>query len=61
MHDAIEHLVTLFERGALTRTELIQGLVAAVQPIGSTENAAGASDESTFRGRAMNHVTLSVT
>ena len=61
MHDAIENLVALFERGALTRTELIQGLVAAVLPIGLTENAAAASDEPTFRGRAMNHVTLSVT
>jgi catechol 2,3-dioxygenase-like lactoylglutathione lyase family enzyme len=62
MQDSFEHLVTLFEKGTLNRQQLIQGLLAAVAPISTVAHAhADTSTMSTFRGRSLNHVTLSVT
>jgi len=62
MQDPVENLVALFENGTLNRQQLIQGLHAAMAPIGVVAHAhAGTSTISTFRGRALNHVTLSVT
>ena len=62
MQDAVEHLVTQFENGTLTREQLIQGLLAAVAPSSRLAHAhADTSPTSTFRGRSLNHVTLSVT
>jgi catechol 2,3-dioxygenase-like lactoylglutathione lyase family enzyme len=62
MQDPVENLVTLFEKGTLNRQQLIQGLRAAVAPISMVAPAhADTSTMSTFRGRSLNHVTLSVT
>jgi catechol 2,3-dioxygenase-like lactoylglutathione lyase family enzyme len=62
MQDAVEHLVTLFENGKLNRQQLIQGLLAALAPLSMGAHAqADTSTTSTFRGRTLNHVTLSVT
>src|SRR5688572_1155511 len=59
MQDAVENLVTLFENGTLNRQQLIQGLLATMAPNSMGMNAH--ADTSTFRGRSLNHVTLSVT
>lgn len=62
MQDAVEHLVTQFENGTLNRQQLIQGLLAALAPSSMGAKAsADTSTTSTFRGRSLNHVTLSVT
>src|SRR5436190_9498935 len=62
MQDSIENLVTLFEHGTLNRQQLIQGLLAALAPISMVANAhADTTSTSSFRGRSLNHVTLSVT
>src|SRR5215470_2311744 len=62
MQDSVENLVTLFEKGTLNRQQLIQGLLAAMDPISMVADArADTSTLSTFRGRSLNHVTLSVT
>jgi catechol 2,3-dioxygenase-like lactoylglutathione lyase family enzyme len=62
MQDAVEHLVTLFENGTLNRQQLIQGLLAAMAPRSRGAHVpADTSPTSTFRGRSLNHVTLSVT
>jgi len=63
MREAVEHLVTLFEQGRLGREQLIQGLLAAVAPRAVAANAGFEPTPSnpTFRGRSLNHVTLSVT
>jgi catechol 2,3-dioxygenase-like lactoylglutathione lyase family enzyme len=62
MQDSVENLVTLFENGTLNRQQLLQGLRAAMAPISMVAHAhADASTVSTFRGRSLNHVTLSVT
>jgi len=62
MQDSVENLVTLFEKGTLNRQQLIQGLLAAMPPISMVADAqADTSTLSTFRGRSLNHVTLSVT
>ena len=62
MQDAVENLVTLFENGTLNRQQLIQGLLAAMAPLSMVAHAqADTSTTSTFRGRSLNHVTLSVT
>src|SRR6185295_17416606 len=62
MQDSVENLVTLFENGTLNRQQLIQGLLAALAPISMVAHAhADTSTTSTFRGRSLNHVTLSVT
>ena len=62
MREAIENLITLFEQGTLSREQLIQGLLSAV-PLGGAANAGTEPTLSnpTFRGRSLNHVTLSVT
>jgi catechol 2,3-dioxygenase-like lactoylglutathione lyase family enzyme len=62
MQDAVENLVTLFENGTLNRQQLIQGLLAAMASNGMAAHAhADTSTVSAFRGRTLNHVTLSVT
>ena len=62
MQDSVENLVTLFENGTLNRQQLIQGLLAVMAPISMVAHAhADTSTSSTFRGRSLNHVTLSVT
>ena len=62
MEDSVENLVTLFENGTLNRQQLIQALLAAMAPISMVAHAhADTSTSSTFRGRSLNHVTLSVT
>jgi catechol 2,3-dioxygenase-like lactoylglutathione lyase family enzyme len=62
MQDSVENLVTLFENGTLNRQQLIQGLLAATAPPGMVAHAqADTSTSSAFRGRSLNHVTLSVT
>src|SRR5215813_1999329 len=62
MQDSVESLVTLFEKGTLNRQQFIQGLLAAVIPITTAAHAhADTSTISAFRGRSLNHVTLSVT
>src|SRR6185369_1586687 len=61
MQDSVENLVTLFENGTLNRQQLIQGLLAVMAPISMVAHAhADTSTTSTFRGRSLNHVTLSV-
>ena len=62
MQESVENLVTLFENGTLNRQQLIQGLLAVMAPISMVADAhADTSTTSTFRGRSLNHVTLSVT
>src|SRR5215472_15961884 len=62
MQDPVDNLVTLFENGTLSRQQLIQGLHAAMAPISVVAHAhADAPTISAFRGRSLNHVTLSVT
>src|SRR5215475_16126222 len=62
MQDSVENLVTLFEKGTLNRQQLIQGLLAAMTPTSMVADAqADTSTLSAFRGRSLNHVTLSVT
>ena len=62
MKDSVENLVTLFEKGTLNRQQLVQGLLAAMAASSMVADAqADTSTLSTFRGRSLNHVTLSVT
>ena len=62
MQDSVENLVTLFENGTLNRQQLIQALLGVIAPISMVAHAhADTSTSSTFRGRSLNHVTLSVT
>lgn len=62
MQDSVENLVTLFEKGTLSRQQLIQSLRAAMAPISmGAHGHADTSAVSAFRGRSLNHVTLSVT
>src|SRR5262249_40217505 len=62
MQDSVENLVTQFEKGTLNRQQLIQGLLAAMAPTSRVAHAQpDTSAMSTFRGRSLNHVTLSVT
>ena len=61
MQDSVENLVTLFENGTLNRQQLIQDLLALMAPTSRVAHAhADTSTTSTFRGRTLNHVTLSV-
>jgi len=62
VQDSVENLVTLFENGTLNRQQLIQGLLAAMAPTSMMAPAhPDTSTTSAFRGRSLNHVTLSVT
>lgn len=62
MLDELEHLVSLYDRRAVTRRQLLQGLlVLGIAPhLGrSTEVAlTAAPTEPVFRARTINHVTL---
>ena len=62
MREAIQNLITLFEQGTLSREQLAQGLLAAAAPpaVGNAGTEPTSSNP-TFRGRSLNHVTLSVT
>jgi tellurite resistance protein len=61
MQESVENLVTLFEHGTLNRQQLIQGLLAALAPISAAADGhADTTTTATFRGRSLNHVTLSV-
>lgn len=63
MHREVERLVGLYDRGGLSRRQLLQGLLALrVGPYGASP-LAGALQEPgqagpLFRARALNHVTL---
>jgi len=62
MQDSVENLVALFENGTLNRQQLIQRLLAAMAASSTGAHAhADTSTVSAFRGRSLNHVTLSVT
>ena len=62
MQDSVENLVTLFENGTLNRQQFLQGLLAAMASISPVARGhVDTSTTSTFRGRSLNHVTLSVT
>jgi len=63
MREAVENIVTLFEQGTLSRGQLIEGLLAVVAPPGVAGSAGfePTPGTPTFRGRSLNHVTLSVT
>jgi len=58
MSDRIETLVTQYERGTITRRQLLAGLTVLT----ATNGAAGEEQkkEPAFRARSLNHVTLSV-
>jgi catechol 2,3-dioxygenase-like lactoylglutathione lyase family enzyme len=58
MEAIISNLVTSFERGALTRRELIRGL-AMLAAAGGT--AAGMPQEAGFKGARIDHVSIQVT
>ena len=57
MRTSVDDLVILFECGALTRRQFIQGLVAVLAPAAmlTKARAAGAPDEPASRGRVVNH------
>jgi len=65
MHDEVERLIGLYDGGAITRRQLLQGLLAAglgarVAP-GSLNAAAGPGQSApVFQARSINHVTLYV-
>jgi catechol 2,3-dioxygenase-like lactoylglutathione lyase family enzyme len=58
MEAIISNLVTSFEKGALTRRELIRGL-AMLAAAGGT--AAGMPQEAGFKGARIDHVSIQVT
>lgn len=58
MEAIISNLVTRFERGALTRRELIQGLAMLAAASGT---AAAGLQEGGFRGTKIDHVSIQVT
>ena len=62
MHDELEHLVSLYDRRAVTRRQLLQGLlVLGIAPhLRRNTRAAltAAPSEPVFRARTINHVTL---
>ena len=53
MKQAIENLLDDYERGTVTKTELVQALAAMAAPRSQPAS-------SVFRGRTLNHVTLKV-
>ncbi len=55
MEDRIEKLVRAYEKGGLTRRQLVVGLTALVS------GTAAASSPSTFKATGLNHVALAVT
>jgi catechol 2,3-dioxygenase-like lactoylglutathione lyase family enzyme len=65
MHDEVERLIGLYDGGAITRRQLLQGLLAAglgarVAP-GTPNPVAGPGQSApVFQARSINHVTLYV-
>lgn len=63
MSDKIETVVTKYERGTISRRQLLAAL-AALTAAGSTTSVSGEEQENekapAFRARSLNHVTLSV-
>ena len=57
MQTIISNLLTSFERGALTRRELIQGLAMLAAASGT---AAAAVEETGFKGAKIDHVSIQV-
>ncbi len=55
MQDRIEKLVQTYEKGGLTRRQLVVGLTALVS------GTAAATSPSTFKATGLNHVALAVT
>lgn len=58
METVISQLVVNFEKGALTRRELIRGLALLVSAGGT---AAAAAEETGFKGAKIDHVSIQVT
>lgn len=58
MEAIISNLVTRFERGTLTRRELIQGLAMLAAASGT---AVAAAEEASFKGAKIDHVSIQVT
>ena len=61
MHDELEHLLSLYDRRAVTRRQLLQGLlVLGIAPHlrRNTGAALTTASEPVFRARTLNHVTL---
>lgn len=58
METVISQLVVNFEKGALTRRELIRGLALLVSAGGT---AAAAGEETGFKGAKIDHVSIQVT
>jgi catechol 2,3-dioxygenase-like lactoylglutathione lyase family enzyme len=56
MEQIISSMLSSYERGSLTRRQLIQGL-ASIAAVGSPATASAA----TFRGMALNHIAIRVT
>ena len=60
MHDEVEHLVSLYDRGGITRRQLLQGL-AAVGISGRTAPSQDTGNQPpVFQARSINHVSLYV-
>ena len=53
MHQFIDRLLTSYERGALSRRELLQALTIAAVPLGQ-------QTQGVLRGRNLNHINLAV-
>jgi catechol 2,3-dioxygenase-like lactoylglutathione lyase family enzyme len=59
MDDQVEHLVSLYDRGDISRRQLLQGLLALSVYGAASGRALGASSgEPLLRARTINHVTL---
>ena len=63
MHDRITSLVDGFERGRLTRRQLVVGLAAILGGAPALRGAARGDTivDGTFKATAINHIALSVT
>jgi catechol-2,3-dioxygenase len=65
MHDEVEHLVSLYDRGGITRRQLLQGLVAVgirarAAPSALVQPQGPGNQLPVFQARSINHVTLYV-
>lgn len=58
MHDRIDHLLTAFETGTLSRRQLVAGLAALAAGAGG---GTAVAQESTFGATGLNHIALRVT
>ncbi len=60
MRLAIDKMVSEYEKGRLTRRQLVAGLAAMATSVGAGGSSAGA-EGSTFKATGLNHIALSVT